>query len=128
MLWSHPFTLHTAIRSVAPSLPWIGGAPPCYAVFSQLTLHRERRSYGATSASGAREWLAFRFVCCLGQDVGQHDPSVVWIEACAPGGPQIRMGVLELGALETRFLEVGAVKFRPLELRAVEVRVLKFGS
>jgi hypothetical protein len=34
---------------VAPSLPWIGSAPPCYPASSQLAGHRECRSYGATS-------------------------------------------------------------------------------
>jgi hypothetical protein len=49
VLWSHASILHRAIRSVAPSLPWIGGVAPCYPAFPQLTRHRESRSYGATS-------------------------------------------------------------------------------
>jgi hypothetical protein len=36
--------------AVASSLPWIGGPAPCYPASSQLARHRERRSYGATSA------------------------------------------------------------------------------
>ena len=32
--------------AVAPSLPWIGGAPPCYPPSSQVARDRECRSYG----------------------------------------------------------------------------------
>jgi hypothetical protein len=41
------------IEPATPSLPWIGGQALCYPSSSQLTQHRERRSYGASSASGA---------------------------------------------------------------------------